>query len=282
MTRCRTQARKCRFRDAETDERLIEQLIVGVRHGKVQEKLLCRDETLTLDAAMEIARTHEATLANMQQFAGGANSISHVSRSRRTRDSSGRRQVPNSCGKCGSRHAPTERCPAEGSTCNACGKLNHWQRVCRQATCQTSGVERRQPSSGSHRSRTRPGHRANRDERQQGEVHSINQNARSDQLRDNFELLAFDNIAIKAVERDEAYATLRITLKDKPNTPATLRVKVDTGSQGNVMPLRTFQRMYPSDVDIEGLPMRGCLDQRDTYTERLQRTADPTIRHHAT
>ena len=159
MTRCRTQARKCRFRDAvETDERLTEQLIVGVRHGNVQEKRLCRDETLTLDAAMGIARTHGATLANMQQFAGDANSISHVSRSRKTRDPSGRRQVTNSCGKCGRRHAPTERCPAEGSTCNARGKLNHWQRVCRQATCWTSGVERRQQSSGSQTKATRSYH----------------------------------------------------------------------------------------------------------------------------
>ena len=64
----------------------------------------------------------------MQQFAGDANTISHVCRSRRTRDPSGRRQVPNSCGKCGRRYAPTERCPAEGSTCKACGKLNHRQR----------------------------------------------------------------------------------------------------------------------------------------------------------
>ena len=73
MTRCKTQARKWKFRDTtETEERLIEQLVVGVRHGKVQEKLLCRDETLTLDAAMDVARTHEATLANMQQFSGDA------------------------------------------------------------------------------------------------------------------------------------------------------------------------------------------------------------------
>ena len=93
MTRCKTQARKCKFRDTtETDERLIEQLVVGVRHGKVQEKLLCRDETLTLDAAMGVARTHEATLANMQQFSGDASSISHVSRSRRTHEPSGRRE----------------------------------------------------------------------------------------------------------------------------------------------------------------------------------------------
>ena len=182
----------------------------------------------------------------------------------RTRDPSGRRQAPNSCGKCGRSHAPSERCPAEGSMCNACSKLNHWQCVCCQATCRTSGVKWTQHSSGSQRSRTRPTRRANSDERQRGGVHSMTQNDRSDQLSDNFELLAFDNIAIKAVERDEAYATLRITLKDKPNTPATLRVKVDTGSQGNGMPLRTLQRMYPSDVDIEWLPTRGCLEHRDT------------------
>ena len=58
----------------------------------MQEKLLCRDETLTLDAAMDVARTHEATLANMQQFSGDASSISHVSRSRRTHEPSGRRE----------------------------------------------------------------------------------------------------------------------------------------------------------------------------------------------
>ena len=92
------------------------------------------------------------------------------------------------------------------------------------------------------------------DERQRGGVHSISQDARFDQLSDN----------INAVERDEVYATLRITLKDRPDTPATLRIKVDTGAQGNVMPLRTFQRMYPSNIDTEGIPVRGSLEHRDT------------------
>ena len=265
MTRCKTQARKCKFRDTtETEERLIEQLVVGVRHGKVQEKLLCRDETLTLDAAMDVARTHEATLANMQQFSGDASSISHVSRSRRTHEPSGRREEAPTCAKCGRHHAPTDRCPAEGSRCNACGKLNHWQRVCRQATGWTSGAGGRRHSSGRPRSRARSRRRTNRDERQRGGVHSISQDARFDQLSDNFEPLAFNTVNINAVERDEVYATLRITLKDRPDIPATLRVKVNTGAQGNVMPLRTFQRMYPSNIDTEGIPVRGSLEHRDT------------------
>ena len=38
MIRCRLQAKKCKFRDSrEVGERLLEQLIVGVRHKKVQE-----------------------------------------------------------------------------------------------------------------------------------------------------------------------------------------------------------------------------------------------------
>ena len=78
-------------------------------------------------------------------------------------------------------------------------------------------------------------YRANRDERQRGGVHSVDQNGRSDQLSANFELLSFDNVETNAIERDEVYATLRITLNDKANTPATLRVKVDTGAQGNVI-----------------------------------------------
>ena len=65
MTRCKTQARKCRFRDAvETGERLIEQLIMGVRHVKIQEKLLSRDDQLTLDIAMDIARIHTSLTAH--------------------------------------------------------------------------------------------------------------------------------------------------------------------------------------------------------------------------
>ena len=94
-------------------------------------------------------------------------------------------------------------------------------------------------TSGRPRSRARSRRRTNRDERQRGGVHSISHDARFDQVSDNFEPLACNTVNINAVERDEVYANLRITLKDRPDTPATLRVKVDTGAQGNVMPLRT-------------------------------------------
>ena len=71
LTHCRNQATKCRFRDkAESDERLIEQLIVGSKHKKVQERLLKKGEELTLDEAIDIARMYEATVSQMEQLEG--------------------------------------------------------------------------------------------------------------------------------------------------------------------------------------------------------------------
>ena len=66
--------------------------------------------------------------------------------------------------------------------------------------------------------------------------------------------MAFDNVKVGADNRDEVYATLNIELKNRPDIPATLKAKVDTGAQGNVLPLRTYKRMYPSDIAADGLP----------------------------
>ncbi|XP_014676736.1 PREDICTED: uncharacterized protein K02A2.6-like [Priapulus caudatus] len=52
-------------------------------------------------------------------------------------------------------------------------------------------------------------------------------------------------------------ASVDVTLGRKPSTPATLRVKVDTGAQGNLLPLRVFRRMYPEKLDSEGFPKTG-------------------------
>ena len=76
--------------------------------------------------------------------------------------------------------------------------------------------------------------------------------------------MAFDNVKVRADSQDEVYATLHIKLKDQPEVPATLKVKVDTGAQGNILPLRTYKRMYPADIGTDGLPMRGSLERTDT------------------
>ena len=75
---------KCRFRDAlEAEERLMEQLIIGIRHSKIQEKLLSRDGMLTLDTAMDISRTRESTRADINAFQSETSLTTHRVKQRR-------------------------------------------------------------------------------------------------------------------------------------------------------------------------------------------------------
>ena len=70
MARCHVLAAKCKFTDIlETNIRLIEQLIVGTKHVQIQEKLLEKGDSLSsLDAALDIARTYEATKSHVAQL----------------------------------------------------------------------------------------------------------------------------------------------------------------------------------------------------------------------
>ncbi|KAI0235987.1 hypothetical protein LSAT2_013434 [Lamellibrachia satsuma] len=54
----------------QLEERLIEQLIVGMRLSELQKELLAKDENLTLDEALNIGRTQEASTSHMSQLRG--------------------------------------------------------------------------------------------------------------------------------------------------------------------------------------------------------------------
>ena len=77
---------------------------------------------------------------------------------------------------------------------------------------------------------------------------------------EHFEQLHFDDVSVKDDARDEVFATLKIKLRNGTRErPASLKVKVDTGAQGNILPLRTFRRMYPELLDANGFPATKSL-----------------------
>lgn len=54
-----------------------------------------------------------------------------------------RPRLAEQCGNCGRPHGSERPCPARGTTCSGCGKMNHWRVMCRNA-----GSSRFQPTRG--------------------------------------------------------------------------------------------------------------------------------------
>ena len=63
--------------------------------------------------------------------------------------------------------------------------------------------------------------------------------------------------------RNEAYATLRIQLRNRPGLH-NFTLKVDTGAQANTMPFRTFRDMFPEQLDRFGNPCTDCLQPTES------------------
>ena len=126
VTRCKLQAQKCKFNQAEAEERLIEQLIIGTNIAELQKELLGHDDKLTLEKALDIGRTTEASTSHMTQLQSVQSNHTNVHYVRAANPSKG-------CRFCGRAHLKEDRCPAYGSTCKKCGGRNHWQAVCKKS-----------------------------------------------------------------------------------------------------------------------------------------------------
>lgn len=71
MKTVRILARECKY--ADTNEHMLDTLIFGTNSERVQSKLIQRDETLSLDEAIDIARTEEATKQQLQNLRAESN-----------------------------------------------------------------------------------------------------------------------------------------------------------------------------------------------------------------
>ncbi len=141
LTRMRQQASKCSFANpGAVDDNILDQLIKGTAHSQVRKKLLDHTPTrLTLDTAMDMARTFEATEAHLQQFRGEIQVHEHHKTHKNTGKSNyrgrsrsrngGSQKKRSHCLNCGLSHARGQ-CPAKNSVCNKCGRTGHWGKVC--------------------------------------------------------------------------------------------------------------------------------------------------------
>ena len=258
VARCRLKAKECAFTNAkETQERLVEQLISGTRHLELQKELLQKDDTLTIDQAIDLGRTHEASLLHMKQMA-------EMCDTKAVNAITSKDKFDKPCRNCGRVHPfkPREKCPAWGTSCAKCDKPNHWASQCRG----NKNIE----SSGHAATNSKPRQERERRHRRKGQkskkVHVVYQDSDSnDYDSDNFDELSFSEITQHGAHdsRTEVFTSLKVKLPRRPGTHK-LKVKVDTGAGGNTLPLRTFKQMFPEQTDEQGFPRSGATQPKNT------------------
>ena len=151
----------------------------------------------------------------------------------------------NTCRNCAGTHAPRQ-CPAYMWKCHTCGKDNHLAKVCRSkpASLKRDAPKESKPSTP----RRQRGHR-------KGAKNVHNTEARQADDDSDFDVLTFNDIKLSSMRssRDKAFVTINVKLTSRPGIH-NLILKVDTGAQGNTLPLATFRTMFPKKLDRNGFP----------------------------
>ena len=125
-------------------------MIRGCKHPFVQDTLLCKESSLTLDEALTTARIFEAKAQQVKSLHASptsntqtSSSVCAVKRYQPSRHTFVNQQQPynnhsatsgnTTCYNCGTSHRH-DACPAYDSICRTCGKRGHWSIRCRSGT----------------------------------------------------------------------------------------------------------------------------------------------------
>lgn len=93
---------------------------------------VAKDKSLTLDEALTVAQVFETIQTQMKSIEDTQKvNVHSVKPDRKARQPKPPQGV---CWNCGKRHPRRVKCHAFGSTCDACGKKNHWSSMCLSET----------------------------------------------------------------------------------------------------------------------------------------------------
>ena len=131
ILRLRNKTAKCSFGDENTcNDRILEQLIKGCKYQNERKRLLEQDDALNLDKAINLLKSHEASIRHVTEYSTAASRSDSKTEAELDAIKARSRSQLQQCDKCGLRHEKG-KCPAFGTECNICRKPNHWANACR-------------------------------------------------------------------------------------------------------------------------------------------------------
>ena len=159
------------------------------------------------------------------------------------------------CPNCTHQHPPgRNNCPAHDLACKGFGKKGHWwvkYQSCNttspQASCHPPHFKNREkgrePQAAKAKTEKKPPHKdlfvAAMNCGMVGDVHPKE--------------MIIDNISSQQCR--EAYTVIILPASASSKGTASVCVKIDTGSGGNILPLHLFQQLHPKQTSPDGLPI---------------------------
>ncbi|KAL9964120.1 hypothetical protein ACROYT_G027704 [Oculina patagonica] len=242
ITALRMLAQDCDFKDP--DEMIRDRIVFGTNSLKVREKLISKGAKFTLDKAIEIARSLESSQAQLTAMAPenvdgsihlvqkrdkekGAQDTHHQNYPVPYQSSSKPPKKTNPCRNCCRSHDTSARCPARGQTCLYFKKLGHFVEVC-------------QTKARRH------------------QIHTV-KGSESAAATSSCEDITFESITIANLTHagprsspDEIFVSIQVSLPQSSYRKTTLKSKLDTGAQGNILPMRIYREMFPHQIERDG------------------------------
>lgn len=216
-TRLQKLAQTCDFSDKNAE--IKSQIIQGCISNKLRRRAL--QEKQTLESILDIARSMELTEIQAtgieKSFTDNLslNSIQNRDKQHRydkaRQKQHGNKQKSTQCYMCGNEYPHAKKCPAEGQTCNFCGKQNHFSVVCKS--------RKQKPPN----------------KRQKGKVHAIAERKPTDSSSDE-ENYVFTVKQKPIIDRTDPQVTIKFD-----DTP--VQVIIDTGASVNIVSQATYNQL---------------------------------------
>lgn len=222
----KTMAKNCEY-SVLTDQMIRDRVIFGIVDEKVKGQLLKEDvDKLTLERVLAHCRAAEATSIQLKEMTSkDVHALKYRSNAVVKGRPTSRQHIPQKrtfkCRNCGNVHGLNE-CPAYGKRCLKCGKMNHFQKMCR------STISRKNI------------HLLESDEEDQDDEYEIDEIYGYEEENCNL-FIGSINLDVHAMKM--AWFT-KIKINNMNEKSVFIDFKLDTGAEANVIPFSVYQEHF--------------------------------------